>query len=124
MIPSELRIGNLVSHNGDIVEVESINSWTNQINFGVLYDDGISVNELKPIIINGDWLLRLGFILNESKKQYTKCSGDFDSDFPIWLYRGGWCASPMGDDTGHISMKFIHQLQNLYFALIGEELKI
>jgi hypothetical protein len=83
--------------------------------------------EFKPILITKEWVIKLGW------KHYTKKrSGDLTRDFGGKLdvdfvdgkiqvkshYEGFAFYRPLT----HI--KYVHQLQNLYFLLCGEELKI
>jgi hypothetical protein len=42
--------------------------------------------------------------------------------YPCWMDRMLWPQDI--SDFKHLSLQYVHQLQNLYFALTGEELKI
>ena len=112
MKASELRIGNLVNYNeGGIFKVIGIHE------FGIDCENEIETTYMeyenfKPIPLTEEWLLKFGFKNNRL--------GLFD------------CVK-VGDDIGyHIyfigkhlkEVQYVHQLQNLYFALTGEELTI
>ena len=126
---NELRINNLIYrkfYKNDQKEVrEMILPYFSQF------------DRLEPIPITEEWLLKLGFI--EDSFEYIKIiSPDgllgirlnpYDVDFE----EIGVCIFQK-DDTGiteehenHYvflySIKYIHQLQNLYFALTGKELE-
>lgn len=119
---SELRIGNIIqlvfSDHTNIGIVESISTQSIQLN--VIYSDGKNKladnSERQGVPLTEEWLKRFGFeeinhivdgvIYKKDWLRITKYSAD---------WRGG-----------HLKEKpqFVHQLQNLFFALTGEELTI
>ena len=116
MISSELRIGNWI-------EIKDSKGICTRVT-GSTFDSNIEKN-YKPIPLREQWLLNFGF--------------DFSID--TWYLKGVaiWkteCCDAKGNeeigyfyelrDVGMMDMhiKYVHQLQNLYFALTGEELKI
>ena len=106
MKASELRIGNFYNQFGNITEVD----WS------VLKDlKDAPIDQLwcKPIPLTEEWLLKFGF--DKIDFQFIKNGIKL---FPIrdLYYRGNF---PIKSD-----IKYVHQLQNLYFALTGEELTI
>lgn len=132
--PKEVRIGNLVVYNNRVFEIYSIEK-----EFPTLYtpEFGICVadwNNIEPIPITEYCLLKFGFDVeyhkngNSYKREIDNISGHiFEIIFinkgnllePIWLvmYGGGGY-----HDSIPAKIKYVHQLQNLYFALTGEEL--
>ncbi|WP_428743193.1 hypothetical protein [Tenacibaculum sp.] len=125
----ELRIGNyFIGHDNKVFE------WS-LFHFALLQNEtGITLDEIikEPISLTEDWLLRFGFervdtqfykkeiggnvfILVNYNKRSTGCFGavTFETDLKEDSY------------VGHIKKrcKYIHELQNLYFSLTGEELK-
>ncbi len=135
MKASELRIGNLIGFNygnrktySTITEITSID---------VKLNDGFAeLSQLKPIPLTEKWLLRFGFESEgEGGSAYLKlnnlvhlcCFVDFESNLDYVKF---YMLELMGDINEHdetcgipIKMQYVHQLQNLYFALTGEELK-
>ena len=116
MISTELRIGNWV----EIIDSKDLCTKVEKSTF----DCNIEKN-YKPIPLTEQWLLNFGF--------------DFSID--TWYLKGVaiWkteCCDAKGNeeigffyelrDVGMMDMhiKYVHQLQNLYFALTGEELII
>lgn len=119
--PRELRIGNLV---------QIIGSETDYNEFdGDFYDD-----QINPIPLTEEWVIKLGF-----KKQ------EYHLDWMEMPYRHSvikafglntnWahgkmigynvCVKGIGwTNVQFNKLEFVHQLQNLYFALTGEELTI
>lgn len=109
MKANELRIGNFVSKDGEIYEADFIT---------------IRMTEnYEPIPITEEWLLKFGFdkVLPRNDKMYYRLNDYFViEDSRVFL---------LGDDAFEIlklrqEIKYVHQLQNLYFALTGEELTI
>ena len=76
--------------------------------------------DVEPIPLTEEWLLKLGFKKTEwdNFNSYRLMIGN--NDYTIVLYSDGNC------EVGDIitcKIEYVHQLQNLYFALTGEELK-
>lgn len=120
MKAKELRIGNIVSIFG--IEQHIITELKNTI-----YVD------LNPIPITEEWLLKFGFTIyfkkwkNDKKEIYLiseangigLCYNKIDNDWEVWLLN---CDYELRFMLRWI--KHVNQLQNLYFALTGEELKL
>jgi hypothetical protein len=133
--PQELRIGNLlyfkrfpnVPESFEVIKVTSIskNGFISFVN-----SDGEKENYFidcfEPIKITEEILFRFGY---EIQKEYNGVSFKRDN-FNLWK-GNGWdffllSISSMnmeGINEFEIEVKFAHQLQNLYFALKGEELQ-
>lgn len=116
---NELRKGNLVYEANETL-TEIINGW--QI------DEGM---ELFPIPLNADWLLKCGFRLNENNEPIKVIS---DNKI-LYLLQTGLDFYPVLEEESleaweqpaqvHLnSIQSLHQLQNIYFILASEELKI
>lgn len=76
------------------------------------------IGDMEPIPMSKEWLTKLGF--TESAK------GN-------WKFPNGWGYVSFQNDVWYVFMgstsvsktyKFVHELQNLYFAMTGEELII
>lgn len=96
---NELRIGNFISHEtwGDhvVMEVKEISQYRAYLEVDTGYLAYFNLNEANGIKLNDEWLVKLGFELQGLSK--------FWKDFII-------------------SQQYVHQLQNLYFAVTGTEL--
>jgi hypothetical protein len=85
-------------------------------------------NDLQPIPLTEEWLLKFGFKLYE-KKVSLNIGGELfnyamKDEFIIWTdLKSGWTLDSRKDRKTHW-LNSLHQLQNLYFALTGEELKL
>ena len=120
MKTQDLRIGNYVNH---ICNDELVTDVIADVGYHLLSSpksttsrkDSDVVKELKPIPLTEEWLLKFGF---------EKLKGWDDTFFfqlngvQILEYNGS------GYDYNSFNIKHAHQLQNLYFALTGEELTI
>ena len=111
MKASELRIGNLVNHirKGPIV-------------VGIMELDFIEkeVLDIEPIPLTKKWLGKFGFI-RIAFEDFDFPNHDF-AHFIICHNDYGWTV--MLNRQTVITINHVHQLQNLYFALTGEELTI
>ncbi|CAM4421339.1 hypothetical protein SAMN06265348_12419 [Pedobacter westerhofensis] len=134
MEASELRIGNYVQsflHNFDL-KVEGIVG--NKIYYGYKYSLDFRPNyEIEPIPLTEEWLAGFGFVheaystLDPSEKSYS-INLSFDLEDVIIIKSGkSFFFGHDGIDGAYAiyqELKYVHQLQNLYFALTGEELTI
>jgi hypothetical protein len=121
LLANELRIGNLVNFGCISGIYPSQNSY--QIIFGGL---SVEVENIKPIQLTEEWLLKFGF---EKLVNNKKCNlyHQKDSRFLFALSKNNVRHVTILNESTHIvntAFKYVHQLQNLYFALTGEELSI
>ena len=118
---NELRINNYVYINENIKQVDVIDY--NQV---IATESGlIELKYIKPIPLTEEWLLKFGFGIDK----------DYDDTFfnnialeqAVILYNTKYKLFTLETDRGdeiQIECEYVHQLQNLYFALTNEELKI
>lgn len=105
---NELRIGNKVIRNGIHVTVDGMSIWDAQ-HERVQYD---------PIPLTPEILEKAGF-KDDGAKTYAKKACLFNIDLDehgVYIVYVGM--------QGIGVLKYLHQLQNLYFAIMGEELNI
>lgn len=90
--------------------------------------DYFYVGDIQPIPISPEILLKCGFTKHENSNEYWN----------FWILSNGWHISEAlhtepsaGVKTGlcywsdeYIEIKYLHQLQNLYFALTSQEMNI
>jgi len=113
MKASDLRIGNLV-YDIDYYQIE-----VRALNLGGVFDDNgtwFDVDFCEPIPLTEEWLKRFGAEEN--------ILGIIDN---MWVQfeDGEWLVCNDNDGVYDIpTIKHVNQLQNLYHALTGEELKI
>lgn len=140
----ELRIGNFLEYKGEIVYVSMLS-----LDIDDEYEDQIGitkfgtsskemggwnrslVNDLKRIPLAPEWLEKFGFELNGQHPNVW--SKDWAKELYVdqivgleFQTTGLLQAMVMGNDWVAFGrpLQFLHQLQNLYFALTGEELTI
>ena len=120
---NELRIGDYAhSKNDGIIKITNISEKSVTVlqdNFCNNFCNNIPKNLINPIKINQEWLIKFGFkkkgtsffIIIGSKLELLNVS---NKDF-VAYFKGS---------TINIKIKYVHQIQNLYFALTGEELTL
>jgi len=123
----ELRIGNLIYSTALDINISI---------YGICYDEEYNkysievqdefndlVTAFEPIPLTEEWLLKFGFIIHN--RSWLELTEDMRLEY---LENEGLkiCIettySLLYDNLKHI--KYVHQLQNLYFALTNKELKI
>jgi hypothetical protein len=129
MEANELRIGNLVKLPIYLDESESVHEITGVDTEHPYVEwvtfDYLEWNEVKPILLNENWLEILGFELSYDSKYRRKYDliGDYRFGYDLNKVESkDGCASGVRFKGDHFRLKYVHQLQNLYFALTGEEL--
>jgi hypothetical protein len=110
---NELRVGVYILYCEKVfkVDAECIN-----MHWGDDLDDAY-----RPIPLTKEWLLMFGF--EKQIDDYYYFYGyyaSFDADSPMWFGQEGCCQK----ETIKENIKYVHQLQNLWFGLTGEELTI
>lgn len=121
----ELRIGNLVSIS-DYNNLEVLGISSNNVGLKLDSTKFISVqcDELQPIPITVEWLLKLGFEYHTFDKNYV-ITTQKDWHNSIKEIDGDWFYNNNFSDANCYfvrEVKYVHQLQNLYYALNEEEL--
>lgn len=109
----ELRIGNWVMNDANYFEFD--------------VDCFNQINSIQPIPLTEEWLLNFGFnYRNEHRGE--GCIMDLKGE----KYKSASVAIPYKSQEGRLiymtvwsaPINYVHQLQNLYYAITGEELKI
>lgn len=103
---NELRIGNYVYDT--LGKVNKINLEA------ITYIEKEPHNQVKPIPLTEEWLFKFGF--KKKYKSYEKCDFTF--------LQGGFDKLAYKLTIIENTPKYVHQLQNLYFALTGDELSL
>jgi len=124
----ELRIGNYVEIienlekcNAQILSVGSNNfcdlTYNRPYTHFIGRYTGRNISDIKPIPITDDILLKCGFDKNDNMFTDNKLVGIeiYDEDLHFRVLCGNYCLCVINN---------LHQLQNLYYALTGEELNI
>lgn len=122
---NELRIGNYIEQPNGINNVFIIEKIEEEHLINTFY-----IIEVKPIELTMEWFMRFGFIKVEKinydywqliASHYTY----FGAENPLKIsISGGEVFKLFLDDKFLLFIKYVHQLQNLYFSLTGNELII
>jgi hypothetical protein len=129
MKASELRIGNLVKYDNRIFEIDSIAKVFPTLNTSEFGIGVVDYNNIEPILLTEEWLLKFGFTLGYSKWGYDIPNWMFDLTAFIGIGLNGnkkwfnvYCINGEIKQILY-SIHYVHQLQNLYFSLTGQELE-
>jgi len=124
MKANELRIGNYIIRNG--FKPEIVDGWKMFAKIEQVPDWYF------PIPLTEEWLLKFGFEKTESDNSEelylwsiqiaNNTSLYFNRDIDEWYLSHEWNSNHFKNDFWN-KPKYVHQLQNLYFALTGEELQ-
>jgi len=109
MKANELRVGNWIFDN-----ISATTKRATWVHIKVMENDEYFA---EPIPLSHEWFYRMGFIFD---------SVMFEKDnIRIGHYKDGFCLVNGFDISDKvIEIKYIHQLQNIYFALTNEELTL
>ena len=119
---SELRIGNYVSSNDHTIKVQAVAKDNSidvldlanlqEFQYSILTQN--SENKVVPIPLTEAWFNKLGLYLGDDDFGLRLAIDETNPDQYI-----------LGIDKFVISrFKYVHQLQNLYFSITGEELNL
>lgn len=145
---NELRIGNWVLHEPKNARVETEVDAHDLENLQFYHDK--YGHEYEPIPLTESWMVKFGFDTYDSEIDYIEWGKLISCDFQIQAINT-WYDAEDSDDNGDVfriisdgfyerdklyfaydlgslnvrrRIKYVHQLQNLYFALTGEELTV
>ena len=111
MKATELRLNNYIQHKDG---VETVYSLLNIAGFQI--NDSFKDSNFSGIPLNEEWLYKFGF-----EPLYFKDN----TELSFWTINGsGFLNKDFKLIYFDVQINHVHQLQNLYFALTGEELTI
>lgn len=131
--PTELRIGNYVEvENYKIIQLDNVHKKGTTKG-----DEQYLISMLKPIELTEDWLVRMGFKRETKDDKYGRVwqHKDFGNFFlrrvnynkPFDKADFGF-ALEISDESNWVTIfkrvQCVHQLQNLFHSLTGEELTV
>lgn len=115
MKAEDLRRGNLILTSKDAGGKKFLRSIVQEITATYVIVDGdrkVMLEDCEGISLSEEWLLKCGF--ERENNRWEMYIDEFHVVFNGQIFLEG---------TG-IDIKYVHQLQNLYYVLTGEELKI
>lgn len=117
--PNELRLGNQILIDGKIFPVVELQTH------GVVYVDEIKLIEpyskVEPITLTGEILLKCGFMTSSDTNWEFELNVSALKMYCRWNTE--WYFELGGIYLG-AKPKYLHELQNLYYAILGSELTI
>lgn len=124
MKPTELRIGNLVMYNGEVVKVEQITK--HKIGYHTKPNETrmnyARLCEIEPILITEEWLTKIGFVKRiYSDKIFAYGEGMLST---VYFIESTMIDIRTEDNDATILCKHLHQIQNAYYLVTGKELEI
>lgn len=132
MKPEELRISNYVDTGRGYAQIHCFAYTEVRVYLNPTGKQprrfGFLISELKPIQLTKEWLVKFGFEYDEGEIQqgnnlFLQCNARINIVYAdgdkncVSIYQDGKLI-----DLAHGIVKYVHQLQNLYFALTGKEL--
>lgn len=133
MEPKELRIGNFVKVNGEIIEVDNIDDKgvNSEVSGGYYVGDTetdygghfkntwflSSGGIIEPIELKSDILVKSGFFVDNTKAHIVY--NEFGNIYQLNIINGSFQSTYLATE-----IKYVHELQNHYFFNIKSELKI
>lgn len=126
--PNELRLGNYVSQLGAVCQVVAVSAKINDSVYisqlGDTRSEGFTPESIDPIPLSDEWLAKFGFD-DDGFRQYTLLNWGVKVVESL-ASKGSWIIYQgfLRQFQEIAEVQYIHQLQNLYFALTGEELKL
>jgi hypothetical protein len=118
MKANELRIGNYLEYDLEDVKINSIGRVYLNHKGKNYITNKIKVKEYEPIPLTEEWLVKFGFYFDGVR--YQK---EINNNLWVFVKNNvyGWYCPHIEVSNG---IKYVHLLQNLVFALTGEELTI
>lgn len=125
---TELRIGNLVMYNGEVVKVKHITK--HKIGYHTIPDETIMnyarLCEIEPILVTEELLKKNGFGIDQNITEYELLSCD-ERRITAYEVKHGWHFHI--DDEEYCTcfsntLKYIHDLQNAYQLVTKQELTL
>jgi len=114
MTSKDFRIGNYILYDGKLDRID--------IRYALAFENEF-MNGIKPIPLTEQWLLDFGFE-EKTIQELNDIHYEFDCMWIYLLKDFFEIELIVGDERFNLltQFKYVHQLQNLYFALTGKEL--
>ena len=112
MNANQLMIGNWVSRLGYYKQIKSIEKGCGEIDY-VGVGEVFTSNQIDPIPLTEEWLEKFGFVKHSGGYLSKDSVIELTFDFLVWK-----------PNIKRLKVLYVHQLQNLYFAITGEELTV
>ena len=124
MYTDNFRIGNFILDRNKEVKIIGIlggGFYIENTDLNLQFNAG---DRFSPIPLTGEWLLKFGFIHYEEDRPGIYLSPDY---VPFRMFKNGKIqvfGLTFNEHKRAYQLRYVHQLQNLYFAVLNEELNI
>lgn len=120
---ADLRIGNYVNIEGDVVKVKEIYEKSIHYANGE-YESYATEDFIHPIELTEEILVKIGFekFVKSFRMELSGCRLDYFIDKTLYIYKKHTNCCLIKDLE--IKCEYIHQLQNSFFLLTGKELEV
>jgi len=125
MKANELRIGNYLMYDKKLIYISEITKAGIGMYDGYGLDKNSPIECLKPIEITKEWFLSLGFELKYENLTTGFAKGCYLVESSILPHNKQWTFRKVMNSENSYALKYlkyVHQLQNIYFALTEREL--
>ena len=121
----EVRIGNLVKYEDRIFEIHTISEEFPTLNTSEFGIGVVGWKNLEPIPLTEEWPIKFGFIFYK-KKYFIGVNFGRYSVHKVGDIFDHWYFNHEHDKTKGLtsSIRFVHQLQNMFQCHTGEELQL
>lgn len=129
MKSKELRVGNWVNHKNENGSYNLLVGEISTRGISVKFNGGgwlLTYDEISPITLNEDTLLKLGFekVVRDNELYFLKGDCFELHQFNQYGHFSYTCGDNLKGNFVSIRVDSLHQLQNLYFALTDKELDV
>jgi hypothetical protein len=112
---NEIRVGNTIMR-----ESNGARCTVNAYMIRDLYEG--TAKEYVPLPIDEEILDLYGFVYHSEKRYWELQHFGLLFNWPIWKHQHGYCVQPFGENNGTIVVKYLHELQNIFFDHTKKEL--
>ena len=128
MKASELRLNNWVRFSEEQIDFKVVEISEKGIAVvNVSEETWIELDQFEPIKLTEEWLVKFGLLgtsISSTKKNYWSKERDFSIDVEFTFVNDELLYFYVLCQNRKTNIQYVHQLQNLYFALTGEELQV
>ena len=131
VLAKDLRLGNKLLFLGDVVTFKNITEIREDGIFWIkTFEPKIESKNFhfKPIPLTEEWLIKLGFTWSIAHQGFFKKDFYYVIDFYETYPKVEGCIAFLNKNHRNgeklLSVKYVHELQNLYFVLTGSELTV
>lgn len=121
---NELRTGNLVLFNGKVVKISEVGRLTIEVEINELKYLYCKIEDLKPIPLTEEWLLKFGWGKGEYDTEYVDNVSLKQECLSYNVGAKMFCIETNGDIMEIKHIRYVHQLQNIFYCLTGQELEL